>query len=184
MDLSREAYQLIIRHVGNRSDLCTLARVSKSFQRAAEPSLYNTLVMRDARKTTKLCSVLSAQDRLAVLVDALTVFAAAAHSDSEESGRSEEDQSDESDPALPEDFWDLLSAALRRMKRLRFLNMHINGDSDRAWILRGCTFQLRAFHSDFAWDSDLANFLNSQNLLKDLFLADYAANHPTLHQDA
>lgn len=182
MELSREVYQLIVRHVGNRSDLCSLARVSKAFQRAAEPSLYNTLLMRDPRQTVKLCSILSSQDRLAILVEALTVFALAREDREDEEEDVEGKGSEEDDIWLPEDFWVSLAAALRHLSHLRFFNIHIDGESTRAWILRGCEFQLRAFHSDFAWDSDLVEFLNSQSVLMDLYLADYTANLPGIRQ--
>lgn len=176
MELSKEAYQLIIQNVGNRADICTLARVSRSFQRAAERSLYNTLYLRDPGRTVELCKLLSSRLRLAMLVDALTISMQADSVDG--SG----DESTETSGSIPEDFWESLAEALRCMTRLRFLNIHLDGDTQYAWILRRCTFQLRAFHCDFAWDADLVSFLNTQTKLSDLYLADFNANPPEIRQ--
>lgn len=185
MELSREVYQLIVQYVGNKADLCSLARVSRRFRFVAERALYNTLYMRNPEKTVQLCSLLASQARLAIHVEALTVYASDGRAGDDfyeqDNGYDTKDESDESSGGrtLPENYWDSLSSALRRTNRLRFFNLHINGDSAQAWTLRGCTFKLRSFHCDLAWDHDLVSFLNAQNFLQDLYLADYAIT-PTL----
>ena len=63
------------------------------------------------------------------------------------------------------------------MTRLRFFNLHIDGDTDKSWILRNVPFQLRSFHCDLAWNTDLVSFLNVQDRLNDLYLADYAVTN-------
>lgn len=180
MELSREAYQLIVQNIGNKADLCTLARVSKPFQFAAERALYNTLYMRDPGETVTLCKLLASQHRLAIHVDALTVFVNEGLSDNEPSDKDDGyDQADEADEVgggktFPDNYWEALAGALQRTIRLRFFNLHIDGDPSHAWILRDCTFKLRTFHCDLAWDEHLVSFLDTQNRLEDLYLADYA----------
>lgn len=160
MELSKEAYQLIVKHTGNKSDLCSLARVSKSFQHAAERALYNTLYMHDPAATASLCDLLTTHDRLSILVEALTVFA-------------------EADEGLPDAYWHTLARVLRKTVRLRFFNLHIDGASAHAWILDGCLFRLRTFHCDLEWDTDLISFLNGQHDLDDLYIADFDSHeHP------
>ncbi|KAI5120456.1 hypothetical protein M0805_008503 [Coniferiporia weirii] len=191
MELSREAYQLIIQNVGSRSDLYALTRVSKAFQRAAERALYNTLLMRNPTTTIILCNTLAANARLAILVDALTVFASPAAPVGEDEGEEEDGNGGSSEPermgdsSLPGGFWDALAAALRQTNRLRFLNIHVDGDASNAWVLRGCAFRLRSFHCDLAWDADLVEFLDMQDQMRDLYLADYAApSQPTPQPEA
>ncbi|KAH8106377.1 hypothetical protein DFH11DRAFT_1516667 [Phellopilus nigrolimitatus] len=173
MELSREAYQLIIRNVSSRSDLCSLARVSKSFQNAAERALYNTLFMDDPELTVELCDTLSAGDLRATFVDALTIFVTSS---------ADRDDEDQQSNGLPGEYWNRLAAALRRMTRLRFFNLHIDHNPSYAWILSGCIFKLHSFHCDLAWDANLVKFLNTQDKLRDLYLADYASTTPPTSQ--
>lgn len=173
MDLSREAHQLIVHHVGNKSDLCSLARVSKSFQRAAERALYNTIYLRDPATTITICSTLAIRDRLALLVDAVSIFASGADGEDDDDD-DDDDDGEDADEGLPENYWRILAAALRRTNRLRFLNIYANGDAAHSWILRDCNFQLRTFHCDLHWDADLIVFLGTQRHLHDLYLADYS----------
>ncbi|THH07113.1 hypothetical protein EW145_g3616 [Phellinidium pouzarii] len=184
MELSREAYQLIVQNVGSRADLCTLARVSRAFQRAAERALYNTILMKRPRATVDLCNTLAANVRLAVFVDALTIFVQTESDKGGDEGDGEKDDEDEEESSkssgadasgFPANYWEGVSAALRQMTRLRFFNLHVDGDAAYAWILRGCTFKLHSFHCDLVWDANLIEFLETQDQLLDLYLADYVS---------
>lgn len=175
MELTREAYQTIVKNISNKSDLCRLARVSKAFQRAVEYVLYNTIYMRDSQRTMDLCNTLAASGRLASLVNTFTLFIV--------DGDGGEEDSSENSNRITEEFWESLASALRKVTRLRFLNIHVDGDASQAWILRECTFQLRTFHCDFSWDSYLAGFLNTQMMLRDLYISDYSTNHDTAAQE-
>ncbi|KZT22835.1 hypothetical protein NEOLEDRAFT_1070745 [Neolentinus lepideus HHB14362 ss-1] len=157
MPLPFEASRLVVGYVGNRSDICTLCRVSKGFQVAAERALYNTLDLRDPAMTVTVCRMLASQVRLSTLVEALTIVA---HDD----GRS-----------LPPDYWKSVAHALRRAHRLRFLNIYIDNGlpNAQAWIFRGCTFQISTLHCDLEWDTDLIQFLNRQHALRDMYILDY-----------
>ncbi|KLO10098.1 hypothetical protein SCHPADRAFT_943134 [Schizopora paradoxa] len=177
MELSREAYELIVQYVAAKSDLFSLSRVSRAFQAAAERALYNTITMRDVRSTIELCDVLSRTNRVAKLVVTLNLFVSDPNATrGEDTQDSESDSSDTSmEDISMERYWPSLSAALQHTHRLRCLNVHIeSGNTSTAWVLRDCTFRLRSFHCDFAWDRDLVAFLNGQSALEDLFLADYA----------
>ncbi|TDL19215.1 hypothetical protein BD410DRAFT_774241 [Rickenella mellea] len=177
MELSKEAYQLIVKFVSSKTDLCVLARVSKAFRPAAERALYNTIYMRDPATTVTLCNLLATSEQRASYVDAITVFARVNDDDNDKDDEddSEESEEDVGGDGLPEAYWTSLAAALRRTTRLRFLNLHIESAAQGGWILQGCTFQLRAFHCDLTWDGDLAEFLGNQRNLDDLFIADFAS---------
>ncbi|KAI0369412.1 hypothetical protein BV20DRAFT_1020809 [Pilatotrama ljubarskyi] len=165
MALPPDACSLIVKYVADsRSTLVALCTVSKQFQVAAERALYNTLHLKEYDLTITVCRLLARSPRLAGLVVALSVYAQEEDSD---------DVSEESE--LPDDYWNALADALRSVTRLRFLNFHFSGggQTDKAWILDGCMFQLRTFHCDLAWDASLQSFLATQSRLSDLYLADY-----------
>ncbi|KAA1472287.1 hypothetical protein DENSPDRAFT_777801 [Dentipellis sp. KUC8613] len=168
MELYPEAYFLIVRYVDNRTDLCSLAQVSSSFRAAAERALYNTIQLSDPSKTRTVCRLFSSQPRISALVRALSIVLR----------EDVDDQQDE--PSLPPDYWDCIARALQQTKRLRHLNIHIDGswDSVTAWVLRECSFQLYTFHCDLAWDPDLIRFLSTQSSLSDLYIADFNEDTP------
>lgn len=166
MELSREVYQLIVQHISSRSDLFALTLTSRALQRAAERALYNTLVLNDPATTVNICHTLSSNPRLSSLVDALTIFASPSTAEDNESDNAVD---------LPDGYWESIASALVLTARLRHLNIHVDGDTSFAWILHGARFKLESFHCDLSWDADLINFLNSQERLRDLYLADYTS---------
>lgn len=167
MELSLGASRLVVKHVGSRADLCTLCRVNKEFQRAAERALYNTIYASDVWDTFGMCSLFARTPRLAAIVENLTLFVG------------DEDDSDsrpQLEVCLPNDFWPTVSEALHQTTRLRFLNLHLEnaGDPAQAWILNGTAFRLRSFHCDLQWDGHLVSFLNTQTDIHDLYIVDYS----------
>ncbi|KAF5374116.1 hypothetical protein D9615_008870 [Tricholomella constricta] len=174
MELTLEAYRNIVKHLGNRADIATLCRVSKGFQYVCERALYNTLYMRDVRDTISLCTTLAGQPRLSVLVDALTIYLSDDENDSDEDGDRSAASNTEPLP-LPDAYWPSIANALQKTTRLRYLNIHINNNSDKgtAWIFDKSTFRLRRFHCDLDWDHHLVAFLNTQTDLDDLYIIDY-----------
>jgi len=175
MELSPEIYSLIITHVGNRTDICTLAQVSRAFQAAAERALYNTLLMTEPMQTEALCARLASRPRLALLVAALTISP-----NSEEHSEEHSDSDHDMSEPLPPNYWELIHRALLRTTRLRYLGIHLeaSGALDVAWVLRDCTFQLYTFHCDLAWNNDLVTFLGSQLALFDLHISDFNEDTP------
>jgi hypothetical protein len=172
MELSLGAYRLVVEHVGSRADLCTLCRVNKGFQRAAEQALYNTIYASDVWDTFGMCSLFARTPRLAALIENLTLLVG------------DEDDSDnrpQSEVCLPNDFWLTVSEALHQTMRLRFLNLHLDnaGDPAQAWILDGTAFRLRSFRCDLQWDGHLVSFLNTQTDIEDLYIVDYSVPEDT-----
>jgi len=165
MVLSMEARNLIVRHTGSRTDICTLARVCKDFQVVAERALYNTLYLSGIDATTSLCNVLASQPRVAGYVEALTVAVKNDEASSEEEVSSH----------FPEEYWRSVGAGLRSVRRLLHLTIHVDiiGNSSHAWILEGCQFRLRTFRCDLTWDDHLVGFLNDQEELEDLYILDF-----------
>lgn len=166
MELSVDAYRLVIKHVESRADLSTLCRVNKGFQRAAERELYNTIYASNAWESFRICVLFSKTPRLAAIVENLTLIVGA------------DDDSDSEQPSevrLPNDFWPTVSRALRRTTGLHLLNLHLEnaGDAAQAWILSGTAFRLRHFHCDLQWNTDLVSFLNTQPGIDDLYIVDY-----------
>ncbi|RDB15185.1 hypothetical protein Hypma_004818 [Hypsizygus marmoreus] len=174
MDLTLEAYRNIVKNLGNRADIATLCRVSKGFQYVGERALYNTLYMRDIQGTISLCATIARQPRLSVLVEALTIYLSDDQHESD--GETEDGQlRGGSEISLPEGYWTSISSALEKTTRLRYLNIHVNNNSDKAtaWIFNKCTFRLKRFHCDLDWDRNLVAFLNTQVDLDDLYIIDY-----------
>ncbi|KAG6807602.1 hypothetical protein H0H93_001381, partial [Arthromyces matolae] len=139
MELTLEAYRNIVNYLGNRADIATLCRVSKGFQSACERALYNTLHLRDAHVAISLCNTLAGQQRLAVLVDALTIHLSDDESDSDSSdGERESAYSVEPTP-LPDAYWPAIAGALQKTTRLRYLNIYIDTLTNKAvaWVLNG-----------------------------------------------
>ncbi|KAF9034373.1 hypothetical protein BJ165DRAFT_678808 [Panaeolus papilionaceus] len=179
MELTLEAYRNIVRNVGNRADISTLCRVCQGFRNVAEKALYNTLFLQNDEGTDLLCRTLAESPRLAALVDALTI---SIDSGEEDDTSSEESLIEEPMPLeLPESFWPSISVALKGTSQLRYLNIHLPNDGTfsnaLSWILNDTTFQLRKFHCDLAWDSDLVLFLKRQAVLEDLFIQDYVEDY-------
>jgi hypothetical protein len=172
MELTLEAYRIIVNYAGSRSDIAVLCRVSKTLRRVAERALYNTIYLQHPDEILALCSTLDASPRLASLVDAWTIAPARlGDADYSDEGDSEEDY----DQELPEGFWETVAKALQNTTKLRFLNVHSQSASTSASasILRNTTFSLRRFHCDFDWDDDLVGFLNRQTEIVDLYILDF-----------
>ncbi|KAJ7879677.1 hypothetical protein B0H13DRAFT_1630665 [Mycena leptocephala] len=181
MDVSLEAYRIIVRSVGRRSDIAALCGVSRAFRNAAERALYNTLTFSDG--DPRLCATLARSPRIADLVVALTVQVRRHRHDEDEDEDEEEEESEDEEegdsesgaPPTLDDYWSAVAGALRNTTRLRHLTIDIAdpADSANAWVLDGCAFQLRTFHCDFDWDHVLRAFLTTQSELRDLSLRDY-----------
>ncbi|GJE92513.1 hypothetical protein PsYK624_086670 [Phanerochaete sordida] len=179
MELSREVYSLIVRHVASRADLLSLCLVSKRYRQEAQRALFNTLHLRGYPRILDVCRLLSATPRLSRLVDALSLFLADERPCSSDSGSDDESESDSEDGCTPagppHGFWPAVAAALRGLDKLRFLSVYFEqaAGSAQAWVLAGSRFRLRTFHCEFDWDAHLVAFLRTQPDLVDLYLADY-----------
>lgn len=188
MELSLEAYRIILKNVGSRADIATLCRVSRGFRQASELALYNTIFMQNDDETILLCNTLASSPRLASLVDALTILLLGCEEDDDDESAGNDsaigDGSDYYDNAtttkvaaadLPDGYWSFVAKAMEKLVHLRFLNVHINDGSptSNAWTLDSCSFNLQSFDCDFDWDEHLVSFLDRQTNLNDLCLLDY-----------
>src|SRR5262249_19138436 len=133
------------------------------------------LYMRDIQGTLRLCESLVNNPRIALLVDALTVYAAVTEEEAADEG-SDSEEEEESSHELPDGYWSSIAGALTQTTNLRYLNLHITNTASAnvAWTLDNCTFQLQSFHCDLDWDNRLVSFLNRQRKLSDLYLLDYS----------
>jgi hypothetical protein len=105
MDVSLEAYRIIVRSVGRRSDIAALCGVSRAFRNAAERALYNTLTFSDG--DPRLCATLARSPRIADLVVALTVQVRRHRHDEDE----DEDEDEEEEESEDEEEGDSESGA-------------------------------------------------------------------------
>ncbi|OSC98220.1 hypothetical protein PYCCODRAFT_1471276 [Trametes coccinea BRFM310] len=160
-----DACSLIVKYVADsKPTLVSLCTVSKQFHAAAERALYNTLQLKGHDLTISVCRLLARTPRLSSLVVALSVY--------DQDDESDDASVAESDPSSV--YWEALAGALNSTTRLRFLSFYFSsGQPETAWVLDGCTFQLRTFHCDLVWDEHLQSFLATQSRLSDLYLADY-----------
>lgn len=187
MELSLEAYRIILKNVGSRADIATLCRVSRGFRQVSELALYNTIFMQNDYETILLCNTLASSPRLASLVDALTILLLECEEDDDDKSAGNDsavgDGDDSYDNAttkvaagdLPDGYWSFVAKAMEKLVHLRYLNVHINDGSptSNAWILDSCSFNLQSFDCDFDWDEHLVSFLDRQTNLNDLCLLDY-----------
>lgn len=169
MELTLEAYALIAKLVGGRADLCSLCRVSKTSQLAAERALYNTINLADPETACVLFNLFAEQPRVSPLVVALSI------------SLEDDDEASNGTPlVLPSDYWQVVSRGLQHLPYLRFLHIYIDDGSDphNAWCLNSCHFQLQTFHCDLSWDASLVTFLSKQNEITDLYIADFNEDTP------
>ncbi|KAJ3773649.1 hypothetical protein FB446DRAFT_641300 [Lentinula raphanica] len=176
MELSLEAYRIIVNNVRSRADLATLCLVSKGFRRVAERALYNTLLMHEPERTKQLCKTLAGPSKLAAAL-ALSL----------ETNRPEQvpdvtmATTGAGAQTETQDLWPVISDALKNMTKLRHLSIVIDGtlsspySGHLAWILNDCSFKLKSFHSDMRWDEDMVRFLDMQYEIEDLYIGDYEA---------
>lgn len=119
---------------------------------------------------------LDSNPRLGRLVETLTVSTSPLLASDDASGASTGGQ-------VPDGYWDAVADALSRTTRLRHLNVHVDGDASHSQILRHSVFKLESFHCDLTWDADLVSFLNTQDDLTDLYIADFVTR-PSIDPDS
>ncbi|KAF8817242.1 hypothetical protein BYT27DRAFT_7229593 [Phlegmacium glaucopus] len=174
MELTLEVCRIIVKNVGNPTDIATLCRVSRSFRHVSEPALYKTIFMQNDNKTILLCNTLASSPRLSSLVDALAILLLG-YEEHNDSGDSSDYDAEGTDLDLPDGYWTFVAKAMEKLVHLRSLSVHIDNGSktSNAWILDNCTFHLQNFHCDFDWDEHLVRFLDRQLNLEYLYILDY-----------
>ncbi|CAG7854089.1 SubName: Full=Uncharacterized protein {ECO:0000313/EMBL:CCA70030.1} [Serendipita indica DSM 11827] len=142
-----ELYRLIVAYVPSAHDLCTLARVSRSFQAEAERVLYHTLHLRHHIKTIAQCQRLAGQPRLARYVRRLSIII---------------------DQYTPLEY---ISNALAACSNLRSLTLRGAPWSDYTKVLDAvCSTRIREFTCHARGEAGVVRFLERQTELEQVDL--------------
>ncbi|KAI0326216.1 hypothetical protein GY45DRAFT_1374110 [Cubamyces sp. BRFM 1775] len=162
VQLPPEIYSAIVSYASTR-DLLVLSRTSKAFQRAAEPKLYESMVLRDAQSIFLGCHAILARDgfrgpyvrRMFIYQDARRATAR------------------NNLAAAPPQFWYVIQDALTKTSHLETLLIH-DPTTSHSWILNSdhFKFQLREATLRLPWDSHMVSFLQRQHKLLTLTTAD------------
>lgn len=168
VQLPPEIYSAIVSYASAR-DLLALSRTSKAFQRAAEPKIYESMVLRDAESIFLGCHAILARDasrgpyvrRIFIYQDARRATARNNLS------------------AAPPQFWLAIQHALTKTENLETLCIH-DPTVSHSWILnhKQIKFQLREATFRLPWDADLVSFLQTQRKLLALTTADARDDGP------
>lgn len=150
-----ELYREILQYVTSRHDLCSLSVTSRGLQAEAEYFIYQSIESTRRQHTEYLCDLITSSPRLHTLVRSLSIS-----NDGEQVG-----------PSRSQEYWERISLLLRDLPNLVELKIHDNmtTGNTNAWVLSECTFSLQKFDCDFAFDSTLLGFLQSQRALQRLY---------------
>ncbi|KAJ8496282.1 hypothetical protein ONZ51_g1198 [Trametes cubensis] len=168
VQLPPEIYSAIVSYASTR-DLLALSRTSKAFQRAAEPKIYECMILRDAESTFLGCHAILARNafrgpyvrRIFIYQDARRATARNNLS------------------AAPPQFWLVIQHALTKTENLETFCIH-DPTISHSWILNHTDFkfQLREATLRLPWDSNTVSFLQTQRKLLILSVADARDDGP------
>lgn len=144
---SQEIISRIV-HFVPESQLAKFCRINGSFQRAAEPRLYDQLYLGDPSQTALACHSLANNARLAGHVRIMWLY-------------------QDRRRTLSVHFWESVHQALMHTINLDVLVI-IDPALSNSWILHGTSFQLREANFRFYWDDHLVEFLQFQRRLRSL----------------
>lgn len=150
-------------------DLLVLSRTSKGLQRAAEPRIYETVILRDAQSVFVGCHALLARDayrgpyvkRLFIYQDAQRV-----------TGRNNFTNA-------PPQIWLAIQQTLTKTVNLERLLLH-DPTCSHSWMLdhEDIKFQLRDAQLRLPWDEPMVSFLQTQHKLLSLSTEDAREDGP------
>ncbi|RDX48739.1 hypothetical protein OH76DRAFT_1351669 [Lentinus brumalis] len=161
MQLPPEVFSAVVSYVTTR-DLITLSRTSKAFQRAAEPLIYEHVVLRDAQSAFLGCHAITVRDAFrAPYVKRFILY---------QDNRRMMPRSNLA--TVPAQFWLSVQHALAKMVNLEYLVVH-DPQAAQSWILdhSDIRFQLREANLRLPWDSHTVLFLTGQKKLNALILS-------------
>ncbi|PIL34866.1 hypothetical protein GSI_02653 [Ganoderma sinense ZZ0214-1] len=168
VQLPPEVYSVIASYVHSR-DLLRLARTTKALQRAAEPRIYENVVLRDAQSAYLGCHSITMRDGLrAPYVKRFVLY---------EDPRRSSPRNNFS--AVSAQFWLIIQLALTMTVNLDSL-VFWDPLSAHSWILNHeqIRFQLREANLRLPWDAHLVEFLQKQDKLQALNASDSAEDGP------
>ncbi|OSC98186.1 hypothetical protein PYCCODRAFT_1471246 [Trametes coccinea BRFM310] len=161
--LPPEIFSAIVSYATSQRDLLALSHTSKAFQRAAEPRIYESMILRDAQSAFIGCHALLARDafrgpyvkRMVIYQDPRRVNAR------------------NNLAAAPLQFWLAIQHALTKTINLETLYIH-DPTLSHSWILddQSLKFQLREATLQMPWDSHMVSFLHTQKKLLALAVID------------
>lgn len=166
VQLPPEVYSAIASYVTQR-DLLTLSHTSHAFQRAAEPRIYESVVLRDVHSAFIACHAITVREgtrgpyvkRFILYQDPRRMLPRMNLN------------------AVPPQFWLSVQQALKEMVNLEYVVIH-DPLVSQSWVLghEDIHFQALELNLRLQWDSHLVAFLQTQTKLHALLLgADAAA---------
>lgn len=144
-----ELYREIVQHVTSKSALCALCISSKILQMEAEFFIYQTIESTAPKHTEGICHLFISTSRVRPFVRHLEIRRTSNGS---------------------VEFWQLVARALEVLPNLQALRIFdaTTTTNSNAWILPKSSFVLREFQCNFAMDTHLVSFLESQSALEEL----------------
>lgn len=141
-------------------DLITVSRTTKAFQRAAEPRLYEHVILRDAQNAFIGCHAIATRQERASYVKRFILY---------QDVRRALPRNNLA--AVPAQFWLSVQRALCKMVNLEFLIIH-DPQAAQSWILNHeeIRFQLREANLRLPWDAHTVAFLATQKKLNALVI--------------
>ncbi|KAI9068735.1 hypothetical protein FKP32DRAFT_1561039 [Trametes sanguinea] len=161
--LPPEVFGAIASYATSQHDLLTLSCTSKAFQRAAEPRIYESMILRDAQSAFIGCHALLARDAFrAPYVKRMVIYQDPRRANARNNLA-----------AAPLQFWLAIQHALTKTVNLESLYIH-DPVCSHSWIVdhQDIKFQLRETTLRLPWDSHVVSFLETQKKLLALVLLD------------
>ncbi|TBU26116.1 hypothetical protein BD311DRAFT_458795 [Dichomitus squalens] len=168
VQLPPEIYSAIASYLATR-DLLTLSRTTKALQRAAEPRIYECVVLRDAEAALVGCHSLMLRDGLrALLVNRFILYQDPRRTNARTSLGT-----------APAQFWLTVQVALTMTVNLESLIIH-DPLVAHSWVLdhEDIRFQLREANLRLPWDAHMVAFLEKQHKLQVLNTCDSNEDGP------
>ena len=168
VQLPPEVYSVIASYV-NARDILRLARTTKALQRAAEPRIYEHVVLRDAQAAYLGCHSITMRDGLrAPYVKRFVLYQDPRRANSRNNFA-----------AVSAQFWLIIQLALTMMVNLDAL-VFWDPAVSHSWILahEQIKFQLREANLRLPWDAHVVAFLQRQDKLQTLSACDAADDGP------
>ncbi|KAI0369436.1 hypothetical protein BV20DRAFT_364977 [Pilatotrama ljubarskyi] len=162
VQLPPEVFSAIVSYATPR-DLLALSCTSKAFQRAAEPKLYEVMILRDAHSTFLACHAVMVRDAYrGAYVKRLVIYQDPRRVTTRNDLRN-----------VPPQFWLALQHALTKLPNLEFLAIH-DPACEHSWLLDhdDIKFQLREATLRLPWDGHMVAFLQTQHKLQLLTTSD------------
>ncbi|RPD56706.1 hypothetical protein L226DRAFT_573790 [Lentinus tigrinus ALCF2SS1-7] len=158
--LPPEVCSAIVSYASPR-DLITLSRTTKAFQRAAEPRIYEHVILRDAQSAFIGCHAIAVRDAFRGPYVKRFILYQDVRRTSPRNNLA----------VVPAQFWLSVQRALCQMVNLEYLVIH-DPLAAQSWVLdhEDITFQIREANLRIPWDSHTVAFLKDQKKLNALVL--------------